>query len=232
MIKIMLLSLALLTACASAEFATFWRPAGPVKYDANMVPFVEIDVSTSESQVTDQMVLLGSAVYNDTLFTTGWDSFTASPERPLLVSDPYLAWYVAGYAEGYLMMERINQTMTAQTITYTNDTAIFVNAQIEFVRQQAAANRATDPYWAQIAKQMVMLQGTVDGYLQRKQEVNFPYSYLFADAYRNQIFPEYTDIASAVAVQTNTTTDGATSFSFVRPPPPVNPKSEHCSALI
>lgn len=248
---------ALLSAASVAAEPTttyFWTYAGvDPTYDEYGIPSLNILTSTDPNAAPAPEVtrLLGSAVFEESIMEKGWNSFTASPDRALLRSDPTIAWFTAGFSEGYLMMYQINQTMYATTNTnnYTKGTRAYIDQHAEYMLKTSHANRAANPFWAQVHKQLAMVRGIVAGYVARQAETLFEYDHTFADAMANNLFPEYDDVLAAVTAQGYDGNGPYPSLDPTRRPSAyfsskenkdknsrrlrsIDPENEHCSALI
>nr|XP_039257523.1 putative phospholipase B-like 2 [Styela clava] len=107
--------------------------------------------------------------YTDNVETTGWavGEFTTNPDV-----DPHLQAYGAGYAEGYITSERIEQTWNNTLKGYCDSTPLsnscvkihdFVQDNIQWMLDMIKKN-PDDKFWDEVNKGLLQVQGLEDGY--------------------------------------------------------------------
>jgi hypothetical protein len=126
-------------------------------------------ISAFEEQNYTQIVV---GQYRPTIEVEGWDVVYIAPERDLLdEANQSLAYYGAGYLEGYLTQRQLTNagivgafaTACAATPAVTVSVTTFVEKHIAHIRNASVVN-ASIPFYAQIGLLLDQLTGIADGY--------------------------------------------------------------------
>jgi hypothetical protein len=116
-------------------------------------------------------VSLGSIIavvdYNDTLFTTGWDTLALTTNASFSDEDQA---YFAGFVEGAATFKRARDTLkngnagvpANQSLLPANVTA-FIEKNWAWMELVVAQKNATSSFWLQVGLQMRQYQGLLDG---------------------------------------------------------------------
>jgi len=162
----------LLRTCAAAAVGVFAAAQQPAPLPLYGAVFVDasapngLSIVTSAAPVPATKALIVSGTYTESINTTGWA--TLELHSTSYAANESIQAYAAGYLEAALTWERCYQYARNAFIDvgqlWPEDLAKFVDDNTAYVRAQAAALGATDPFWFHAGLTMDQLQGLFDGY--------------------------------------------------------------------
>lgn len=137
----------------------------PITYNVLNLPggAETLSVQPISAPLSDGAVLVARAEFNPTFLETGWDHFSVQPEPLLLQRNASYAYYVAGFAEGYITHERIATIIRIKNRTLTPAASDWVDRHLQFLSNQISSF-PLDPFWLRLGCLLQQLSGMAAGF--------------------------------------------------------------------